>query len=550
MLEKLIFIICYFLLLFSMIGYGLLFCKIINNRNNFENLGLIGLFGLIFIGLIVTFTHFIIPINKHFNSLIILMGLVFFFLKIKNISLDNKKINIGTLFIIISYFMFYNYHPNEDFGYYHLPYIINFTQEKIIFGLSNLQLNQGWNSMWLNITSVFYLPFLDYRSTFILNSIFFVFVSFFFYYEAFENLNDTKILRYFSIFFLFFFIIKYSRLNSYGLDVPANYIFIVYFYFLLNLFFSAKNNNYNYFNLLILFSTFAISLRPVNALCFLPCLFYIFIHKIKILNLLKNRIFLFSLFFGIIWLLQQFIYTSCLIIPSKITCFQTAWFDPNIISNFKSDTNLINKSYELYEGPLTKEEYFLNFNWVQTWFFRHKVEIAEHILTFIIPIILAIIFNLKNFSKFSSINFINKNLFLNLIFVLFLIFIWFINAPVIRFGTHFIQIFIFILFYFFLLEKFNFSEKILKILLAIAIIFNISKNISRIKNSDEVKLYPHIQEIKYVQNKKGFNIPQEIVGKSKSGYCWSVPPICKIGSSENIEISNFKGYKMITILNF
>ena len=36
---------------------------------------------------------------------------------------------------------------NEDFGYYHLPYITNLIEEKIIFGLSNLQLNQGWNSI-------------------------------------------------------------------------------------------------------------------------------------------------------------------------------------------------------------------------------------------------------------------------------------------------------------------------------------------------------------------------------------------------------------------
>ena len=39
--------------------------------------------------------------------------------------------------------MFIKYKPNEDFGYYHLPYITNLINQKIIFGLSNLQLNQG-----------------------------------------------------------------------------------------------------------------------------------------------------------------------------------------------------------------------------------------------------------------------------------------------------------------------------------------------------------------------------------------------------------------------
>lgn len=548
-MEIFIFLLCYFLLLFSILGHGLLFCKIVNIKNDNKNLGLIGLYGLILIGLIVTLFHFFLPIGKFFNSFVILVGLVLFFqLFYKNL-FNKQQFNIGILFIIISFIMFYGYDPNEDFGYYHLPYIINFSQEKIIFGLSNLQLNQGWNSMWLNITAALYLPFLDYKSTFFLNSIFFVFICFFFYYEAFINFDKSKILRYFSIFFLLFFILKYARLNSYGLDVPANYIFIVYFYFLLSLFFSDKKNN-DYFSYLILFSTFAISLRVINALCFLPCVIYIIIYKVKVIDIVKNKIFIFSFLFGTLWFLQQFIYTSCFIIPSKFTCVQTAWFDPNIISNFKSDTNLINKSYELYKGPLTREEYFANFNWVYTWFLRNKTELIEHILTFIIPILIAVFLNFKNYLKIIESNHIKKDLFINLMFVIILILFWFTNAPVIRFGTHFIQILIFILFYLFLLNKFNFSVKLLKSLLIISIIFNVGKNLNRIQDSNDIALFPYIQKIKYIRNKKGFNIPQEIVGKSKSGYCWSVPPICKIGSSKNIEIINFKSYKMITNLNF
>lgn len=66
------------------------------------------------------------------------------------------------------------YHkPNEDWGYYHLPYLINFTSEKVIFGLSTLHANQGWNSMWLNFTATFNLPLLSINAFHLANIIFF-----------------------------------------------------------------------------------------------------------------------------------------------------------------------------------------------------------------------------------------------------------------------------------------------------------------------------------------------------------------------------------------
>ena len=55
------------------------------------------------------------------------------------------------------------YNLNEDYGYYHLPYIINLTSEKIIFGLSNLQVNFAWNSSWLNFSAMLNLPFLGLK---------------------------------------------------------------------------------------------------------------------------------------------------------------------------------------------------------------------------------------------------------------------------------------------------------------------------------------------------------------------------------------------------
>ena len=63
-----------------------------------------------------------------------------------------KKINfkkfdsiILSVSILIVLIMTIGYKPN-DYGYYHLPYIINMISDKIIFGLSNIQVNFAWNS--------------------------------------------------------------------------------------------------------------------------------------------------------------------------------------------------------------------------------------------------------------------------------------------------------------------------------------------------------------------------------------------------------------------
>ena len=96
-----------------------------------------------------------------------MIGFAFFLQNIRSNSLQLAKY-YKFLFTILflSILMFIKYKPNEDFGYYHLPYITNLIEEKIIFGLSNLQLNQGWNSIWLNIKSTYHVFLLNFNGIF------------------------------------------------------------------------------------------------------------------------------------------------------------------------------------------------------------------------------------------------------------------------------------------------------------------------------------------------------------------------------------------------
>ena len=58
-------------------------------------------------------------------------------------------------------FLSHKYH--EDFGYYHLPYLISLAEQKIIFGLANSNVAYAHNSLWLNIIGIYLLPGNNYN---------------------------------------------------------------------------------------------------------------------------------------------------------------------------------------------------------------------------------------------------------------------------------------------------------------------------------------------------------------------------------------------------
>ena len=56
-------------------------------------------------------------------------------------------------------------------------------------------------------------------------------------------------------------------------------------------------------------------------------------------------------------------------------------------------TEIINKSWALYDGQLTQVEYIKNFNWFETWFSRHKIEFLNF-------------FNIRSFSNINIVLFL------------------------------------------------------------------------------------------------------------------------------------------------
>jgi len=545
------------LFLFGTFGYGRLLHSLLFKNVKTSNFGEYGLFGLVFISLVSTFIHLFFNLSKNINFIVYVAGL-FFAYNYKNevqIFLRKNKRLISLIFIT-SIFMVIYHKPNEDFGYYHLPYLINIVSEKVIFGLANIQTNQGWNSIWLNLTGTYNIPIIEMRAVHLTNAIFFVFFSLAILEPIInfkdENKNNNHIKYLIEIFcslFFLYFVLKFSRLGKYGFDVPSNFIAIYCFYLFLK-FFSLETDSYyiknNIFQKIIIFSFFSILIKLSNLLIILLPAFIFFKKEIKFFS----RSLLFIMFFTSIWMIQQFIYTGCFLFPLIPSCFDVSWFDMHPVLDLLNHTKGINKSFAQYEGVLSELEYSKNLNWVSTWFNRNKIEMLEHLLTFVIIFFILFFFSSKNNTK--NKNFFINNLYLILLTVIFFqVLFWFNTSPVVRFGFHYVLLFLFFLL-FLIFNKFllkNFNYKYIVILIYIGLAMNVQKNLYRIyddlnKGNTFFYTYPKIFfKNEYISDKK-ININYLI--KDQSIYCWDTPSLCLAGN-QNLGINRVNGYLFISI---
>ena len=74
----LLFFSYYFLIIFSVLGYGLFFSKLINKKLHYDNLGYIGLFGIYILIFYSYLSNLVLAHSKFHNSIILVIGLIFF----------------------------------------------------------------------------------------------------------------------------------------------------------------------------------------------------------------------------------------------------------------------------------------------------------------------------------------------------------------------------------------------------------------------------------------------------------------------------------------
>ena len=205
--------------------------------NGFLNLSLIGLLGLFSLYLISSITHIFLPHNYFHNIILHLIGLIVAYFFRKEFKKDELKFIFG--FFIALFIGLLISKTNEDFPYYHLPFSLQLVEQKLQFGLGNINIAYNHFSSLFHINSVFYLPFVDF---YLFNLTNFLFQIFFFsglllLIKRNETPNFTKT---FLSLTLILYLVKFSRLAEYGADLPGQLLALYSIIFCSIIFLSDK----------------------------------------------------------------------------------------------------------------------------------------------------------------------------------------------------------------------------------------------------------------------------------------------------------------------
>ena len=541
-LELIIFLLSIAVFSISISGYGSLLSLSIKT-NFFLNIFI----GFIIITFIITLVHFFLKIDLIISQIILILGLIIFFNK-KNIKLLKlyNLINISYLIIVFCLIpMFFSQKYHEDFGYYHLPYTLSFIEEKIIFGFANIDKSYVYNSIWLNISSLFFLN--DKNFNFLTLPSFILFLSFIlFSINQIISKKKISLSDFYLVTLIFYLVLKFTRISEFGVDLPAIIFSVLGIYYFFN--FLETNlirEKKTYFFLTVIFSIFSILIKFSTLPIILLSLYLYFKHFKDLKFSLLDLKFLFIFILSTIFFIQQYIYTGCFIFPTNYTCLDVSWFNPDYL-NLSKDLELLNKSYYLARDIYLPEDYLSNFTWFSFWIKRSFTEILEHLMTMIFPLLLFILVLKKRKKNYLVL----QNKLTLYIFIFLSLLFWLNYSPVFRFATHIFITLVFLFFSSILILK-EFSKKKFLIFISVFLIFNFSKNILRISNTENVFLGIQKIENDYILNNtisnKYANIYYPDVKKNKKNgwqgrLCWNTPFIC---SYNKLDVSKKKGYLVV-----
>jgi hypothetical protein len=544
-LEFLLFLTSIIILSISISGYGSVLSN--NIKSNF----FIDIFlGYLVLSLVITLIHFFFNLNTYINILILIFGLIIF-CKNKNFRIlefikNLKLFNLIVFLLLIPMFLSQKYH--EDFGYYHLPYALAFIEEKIVFGFGNISEPFLYNSIWLNIYPLF---FINQNFDLLTLPSFLLFLGFIiFSINHIYKKKNIETSDYYLVTVLFYFLLKFTRISEFGVDLPAVIFLVLSIFYFIKFYETIENfDKKNFFFLNLSFSIFSILIK-LSAIPVIILPIYIYFTNFKSLKfIIFEKNFLIIYLLGIVFLAQQFVYSGCFLYPTKVSCFNISWFNPDHL-NLSKKIELINKSYSTAKKIYSPQEYLNNFTWFSFWLKRNFVEIIEHLVTMLLPLLIFYLF-LRKKEQYNLM--FQKKLFLYFFCLLSLVF-WLNFSPVFRFSIHIFLTLIFLIFSSFLISK-EFSKKSFLIFVSIFLFFNFSKNILRINDAE--KIFVGIQKIEnqYVLNNSSnneyINVYKPDIKKNKKNawqgrLCWDTPFIC---SYEKLEIKKKNGYLIINKLN-
>lgn len=556
MQNFLVFFLSFYFLLISIIGYGKIFENLCFRKYNKKDDNLIytGFYGLMFVTLISLITSYFIPHNFYHNLILHSSGFFYLFFNFNRKDRNFLKYIFYISLFTVSALMISK--TNDDFSYYHFPFTKYLTEQKIIFGMGNL--NHGFNllSSLFFLNSTFYLPFINFFSFHFSLLYFLIFFNYFVLKEIFTKTND-KVIKYLYLFSFIFFNLSFNRLAEYGTDKAGQLLIVILTIKLFKLvcFDKRKNSLENILYLLPLFG-FCITLKTYFLPYILLGLILLFINNQIRQNftfVLFSKSFLSLLFLLSLIFSHHFISTGCLISPIAVTCFgdYTTW--GREINDIENLSKWLEQWAKAGAGPDFRVNdplvYIQKLNWLGNWIDRYFFgKFTDQIgILFSSYAIVSFIFIKLKFDKSYYRNTNKIFLFYSLLLIVFTI--WFLKHPTLRYGGYSIFFLTmslpiaFILSFF--VEKNNSNKNMTFLIILVVIIFNI-KNFNRISNefkrNDIFKFsnFPFfaIKNAEFTKTKFDSGLT---VYTQSNGHCWNTPSPC--GQAKNVDKK--RGYYFI-----
>ncbi len=541
-----------FLIIILTIPFSRIFFN--HNQTNFYSYSKDLIYGIIFLSFLSIFLNFFFSLNIYINSLIPVLSLLFL-IKYKKIFFNANFLTfaiIQSIFITILLTESNVYRP--DAGLYHLPFIGILNSEKIIIGLSNIHFRYGLTSIIqyfsaINNNFIFSNNGIVFAQALIASSVTLNFVYQIYTYNKSKNFN-------FHFFYLLFVTIyiayKMNRYSEFGNDAPAHFLV---FYLISEILLSKNKQSNNKFIDNLFVSLFIIT----NKLTLIPILIFnlIGINQIKVKKIFFSRNTYILSIFLLIWLTKNILTTGCLIYPIKQVCFsKLIWTDLKTIEKVSITSEAWTKGIsDINNKNINLKKFNKSFNWIDAWITKHFYYILEIVVPYIL--FLALIFILIKFKSDKSKSKQHENYNTMIIFSFLTILIWFLKAPLYRYGYSLVIVFLSLIFAN-RLKTYDFKKKFLyklsNLILILGITAIVSKNIYRISISNNKYFnYPWVKyysmdignEVRELSSKsfknKRFTIPNV-------NYCMYTKSICAhYGLPDNLDIKKYFNYDIYFI---
>ena len=449
------------------VSIGNLFLNYINKNHHTYTFSFSeeGIFGLIFVSFIGLILNFFFKLDQITTSILFIFPLFYFFqiFKKKRLNLLKKLFfHSLTISLIATIFISFDNVNRPDGGIYHLPFIKIINEFKILIGSANLNPLFGATSIF-QYTSAIYnnILFKDLGIT-IPHALIGIYSIDYFIKNFFSKKNDED---YFYKLFIFaitsYFLIEMNRYSDYGNDNPGH----LYFFYLISLFlkkdFSLQNSqNFKIFALVSLF-------------CFINRPFLIISVFFVIYIWIKNKHYtsfssfpIFSSFFFLFWIAKNILVSGCAIYPITLTCIDSlSWYSNDarfrISSRNSSEFSELhakgwkdiinNVDYQNYKVKTDEKQLYLrNFNWLnKNYISKHSYTFKKKVDFFIFYLFLVCLFIYIFKDNKQNDSLLIKD---NRYFILFLtsllgLIMLIYKFPLGRYGTSYLSIFTFCLFF-------------------------------------------------------------------------------------------------------